>query len=85
MAYFLRVPGVVGFFDEFSIQIICLFMPLHLLLIFSSVNMPQVCAKKMLDDVNSLGPKPSPFTAACREHMVVVPRICGKAHLGRKE
>lgn len=53
MAYFLQVRGVVGFFDEFSIQIICLFMPLHLLLVFSPVNMPRVCAKEMLDEVNS--------------------------------
>ena len=85
MAYFLPVPGIFGFFGEFSIQIICLFMPLHLLLVFSPVNMPRVCAKEMLDEVNCLGPEPFLFTAVCREHMVAVPRICGKAHLGRKE
>lgn len=85
MAYFLPVPGMVGFFDEFSIQIICLFMPLYLLLVFSPVNMPRVYAKEMLDEVNSLEPEPSLFTAVCREHMVAVPRICGKALLGRKE
>lgn len=72
MEYFLQMPGTVDFFVEFSIQIICLFMSLPLLLVFSPSNMPPACAKKMLDEVNSLGWKPSPFTAVWRAHMVDV-------------